>query len=230
MTNPNLVEIVCVLDRSGSMQIIVDDAIGSFNAMLSEQQKLPGETRMTLVRFDDEYEEVAVDVPIEMIAPLNRKTYVPRGSTALLDAVGNTINRVGQKLASRPEEQRPGTVLFIILTDGQENASREYTKERVQEMVKHQEDRYAWRFVYLSASLSTFQDARSLGIGSSVLYTASPTGINTAYTLIRDSIIQTRSSGRGCGMFAGGEINLSSPPNDTTASNDIVVDSVSNDA
>ena len=139
MTDSNLTEIVCVLDRSGSMQSVVDDAIGGFNKMLADQQAIEeGEANVTIVLFDHEYQVVAENTPVAQVKPLDYKSFVPRGSTALLDAVGRTIDDTGRRLASLPEAKRPGKLLFVILTDGHENCSRQYGYEQVSSMTKHQ--------------------------------------------------------------------------------------------
>src|SRR6185437_887189 len=120
MPNPNFTDITIVLDRSGSMEVIADDTVGGFNQFLKEQKKVPGKALLTLVQFDHEYQFVHQAVPIGSVPLLTRKTYVPRGSTALLDAIGRAINETGQRLAALPEPERPGNVIVMILTDGLE--------------------------------------------------------------------------------------------------------------
>ncbi len=160
----NLTELVFILDRSGSMTSMVDEAIGGFNSFLEEQKKLPGEAKLTVVLFDHEYTLLCNGQDIKCVEPLTSKTYVARGTTALLDAVGRTIDDVGKRLAATPEDQRPGKVLVAILTDGQENASRDYKKHKIKEMIGHQTGKYSWQFLFLAANQDAFAEAAQLGI------------------------------------------------------------------
>lgn len=139
----SLTEIICVIDRSGSMGAIRSDAIGGFNTFLRDQQQESGTARMTLVLFDHEYEIRYDAVPLQEVEPLDTTTYVPRGTTALLDAVGRTIDDVGKRLADTDESERPAQVIIAILTDGLENASSDYSWERVSKMIEHQREKYA---------------------------------------------------------------------------------------
>lgn len=160
MTNQDLVEVVVIVDRSGSMSAMRDEAIGGFNDFLQQQKELPGRANFTLVLFDHEYELYLDGVDLQAVRPLNSDTYVPRGTTALLDAIGRTIDDVGRRLAATPEAERPSKVIVCILTDGLENASKDYSKSRVAEMVKHQESKYAWEFIFLAAGLGAMQSAQ----------------------------------------------------------------------
>jgi len=126
MPKRGLTEIVCVLDRSGSMNKIITDAIGGFNAFLEAQQKEDGEANMSIVLFDDEYSLTCVSLPVADIKPFNKKTYVPRGSTALLDAIGHAVTDVQEVIDNTEEDARPERVIVVILTDGDENASKHW--------------------------------------------------------------------------------------------------------
>lgn len=164
MTKANLTEIVFVLDRSGSMGIIRDDCIGGFNTFLKDQQALPGEARLTLTQFDDVYEVVYKNKPIQEVEPLTTETFVPRGRTALLDAIGRTVNVVGAELAAMSEDERPEKLIFVIVTDGEENASKEFTRQRVLEGITHQRENYQWEFVFMAANQDAIAAAGDIGI------------------------------------------------------------------
>ena len=151
MTDQNLTDITIVLDRSGSMASVRADTIGGFNEFLRKQREANiGECRVSLVQFDDQYETVYADRPVAVAADLTSETFVPRGSTALNDAIGKTIAATGARYAALPELMRPGKVLFVIVTDGGENASKEYTGAKVQEMIVQQRDKYC--LLYTSPS------------------------------------------------------------------------------
>ncbi len=179
-------EIAVILDRSGSMQSIRTDAIGGFNSFLESQKAVPGEAKFTLVLFDHEYQAVTLRTPLQEAKPLTADTYVPRGQTALYDAIGRTVNELGAQLANTPEGERPGKVVVAILTDGQENASREFTKERIAEMVKHQEQNYAWEFIYLGANQDAFAVSRGLGmrVENTANFAATGVGTRSAYDAV----------------------------------------------
>jgi hypothetical protein len=161
MTDPTYTDLTMVLDRSGSMQSIKDDTIGGFDAFLSEQRRLPGRCTVSLVQFDNEYEEVYTGRDITDVPGL---TLVPRGSTAMLDAIGRAVNTTGARLAALPEDQRPGTVIVGIMTDGLENASREFTYPTVKALIEQQEQVYGWTFMYMGANQDAIEVGASLGV------------------------------------------------------------------
>ena len=160
----NLTELVFILDRSGSMCGISDDAIGGFNAFLASQKKIPGEAKLSLVLFDHEYQMVYNGRDIQDVEPLDDKTYVPRGTTALLDALGRTIDDIGRRLSETPEEERPSKVLVAILTDGLENASYRFERAKINSMIIHQTDKYSWQFLFLAANQDAITEGLNLGI------------------------------------------------------------------
>lgn len=160
----NKTEIVLIVDRSGSMQSVRNDAIGGFNSFIEEQKRVPGECLVTLCLFNSEVEIVHDAVPISDIPPLNRRTFVPDGYTALLDAVGNTVITIGERLARTPEEERPEHVVVAILTDGKENRSVEFRRDQVKKIIEHQIEKYSWKFIYLGQNVDSFSDARTIGI------------------------------------------------------------------
>lgn len=186
MTKPNFIEIVVVLDRSGSMGTVRSDTIGGFNTFVSDQKSnAVGEIKLSLIQFDDQYEVVYNGKQINEVPLLTEETFVPRGMTALFDAVGKSINTVGERLAKTPEMERPSLVVFVILTDGQENASKEFKLEQAKEMITHQKEKYGWQFVFLGADQDAFQAAQmGLSANSTYNYTSANT-IGTYTTLSR---------------------------------------------
>jgi uncharacterized protein YegL len=188
--------IVIVLDRSGSMSSIRDDTIGGINTFLADQQKLPGECNLTFTQFDDVYEIIHHSVPLDKIKPLDQTTFVPRGATALLDAIGRTINTVGAELTALPEDQRPGKVFFTIFTDGEENSSKEFSKDQVFEMIKKQREEYKWEFIFLAANQDAIQTGQSMGMGASSSMTCNSTsaGIKGTYDALSKKLGDVRLS------------------------------------
>lgn len=158
---PNSAEIIFIIDRSGSMQSIAQDMRGGFANFIAEQRKLPGECRVTLTRFDNVYENVYSGMLISDVPPLELE---PRGGTALLDAIGRTITETGARYAAMPESQRPSKVFVVIVTDGHENASREWSHAKVTAAIKHQRTNYAWEFVFMGASEDAIDVGMSMGI------------------------------------------------------------------
>jgi uncharacterized protein YegL len=192
---PNLAEIVCIVDRSGSMNAIREDAIGGFNSFLDEQKEQPGEAQLTLVLFNHHYELIHEARDIQDVAYLDKGSYTPQGMTALLDAVGRTIDDVGQRLADTPEAERPSTVIVSILTDGRENSSSDYTKTRVREMVERQQEKYSWEFIYLGANVDAFAEAGALGIpeAKTANFAHTGAGVREAHHRISGFVSQARS-------------------------------------
>lgn len=167
------------------MESIRTDTIGGFNAFLQQQQQEPGTATLTLVQFDSRapYEVIHGFAPIESVPALTPATFVPRGSTPLLDALGQGINDLEQSIARAAEADRPSKIIFVVVTDGMENASREFNREQIQTMVKQKTENDHWQFVFLSADLAAMGDARSVGISpeSSLLFEKSGTGTAGAW-------------------------------------------------
>ena len=163
MTDPNLTHLYFLLDRSGSMQSIKDDTEGGFDAFIAEQRSQPGDCRVTLAQFDDQYEEVYRDVPVADVPPLSLS---PRGSTALLDSIGRLLSEAGARLAALPEHERPGIVIVGIMTDGHENSSRELTHAQVKALIERQTSEYAWQFVYMGADQDAIEVGSSIGVAA----------------------------------------------------------------
>lgn len=158
---PDLTDITLVVDRSGSMDMVRSDAEGGVNSFIAQQAEEPGEALITLVQFDSEYEFVCKGVPAAEV-PMYRLE--PRGMTALLDAVGRAIQETGERLAKMNEADRPGLVIFVIVTDGIENSSHEFTNAQIKEMIEHQQERYDWQFTFLGANQDAFGEAAEMGM------------------------------------------------------------------
>jgi hypothetical protein len=161
MTRSDLTHIYFLLDRSGSMQSIKSDTEGGFAAFVEEQKKALGDCRVTLAQFDNEYDVVYSGVPVVDVPPLSLQ---PRGSTALLDAMGRLVTDAGAELAALPEDERPGTVIVAVMTDGLENASREWTHAAIRSLVEQQTSAYAWQFMYMGADQDAIEVGARLGV------------------------------------------------------------------
>jgi hypothetical protein len=185
----DLTDITLVVDRSGSMQAIRQDAQGGVNAFIRKQAGEPGEALLTLVQFDTEYELVHSGVPIQQVPEYHLE---PRGCTALLDAVGRAINETGKRLSDMEEGQRPGLVTFVITTDGLENSSREFTKAQIKEMIEHQQETYDWHFTFLGANQDAFAEAGGLGIHADRAAQYAPDKVFAAYEVSSDRISRMR--------------------------------------
>lgn len=190
MPNKNLTDIVVVMDRSGSMSSCKADAEGGLNSFIEEQRKAPGEALFTLVQFDTDYEFVHNAVPIQHVP---RCFLQPRGGTALNDAVCRAINETGERLRRMKEEDRPGLVVFVILTDGGENASKEFSVDKTREMIKHQESVYNWKFTYLGANQEAFRGGVALGINLAGVAQYGPQGARGSYVAAGSSVSRMRS-------------------------------------
>ncbi|MBT2663821.1 vWA domain-containing protein [Bacillus sp. ISL-45] len=192
----NLTEIIFLLDRSGSMAGLEGDTVGGFNAFVKKQTELEGETIMTTVLFDDQYEVLWNGIDARE-AKLTEDEYYVRGMTALLDAVGKTILDVGYRLARTSEERRPGKVIFVITTDGMENASSEFTYGKVKELIRHQQEKYSWEFIFMGANIDVAKEADSLGINieNSFNFDATEKGIEIMYEMVSESIMEKRMKG-----------------------------------
>lgn len=159
-----LTEIVFILDRSGSMSGLEKDTIGGFNSTIEKQKQEAGEAFVSTVLFNSSMEVLHDRVPLAEIAPLTEKEYFPRGSTALLDAMGNAIHHIGNVHKYAREEDRPEKTIFVITTDGYENSSCKYTSDRVKQMVERQKQKYGWEFIFLGANIDAIGTARDFGI------------------------------------------------------------------
>ena len=190
----NLTEIVFILDRSGSMGGLEEDTIGGFNAMIQKQKGEAGEAYVSTVLFDNHTEVIHDRVDIQKIQPLTRKDYYVRGCTALLDAVGKSIRHIGNVHKYAREEDRPEKTLFIITTDGMENASRAYSYDRVREMIEHQKEKYGWEFLFLGANIDAAREAARFGITEECAadYHADHEGTAVIYEAMSEAVCSVR--------------------------------------
>jgi uncharacterized protein YegL len=168
----DLTEVVAILDRSGSMEQLTNDTIGGYNSFIEGQKNVSGEVNLTTVLFDDKYEVLHNRVNLRNISKITNKEYFARGSTALFDALGKTINDIGKKLRDTPEKDRPGKVIFFIITDGYENASKEFSGEKIKEMIELQRNKYSWEFIFFGANIDSTAVGDSIGIKNAYNYTA----------------------------------------------------------
>jgi len=186
-----------LLDRSGSMGTVKDETITGFNYFLKEQKDAGDNATFTLVQFDSESTDVVHEArQIREVPDLNQDTYLPRGSTPLLDALGQTIISTGKTLAGIPESNRPDKVVFVVITDGEENASHQFTKARVKEMIDHQTGKYNWKFIFLGANQDAFAEAGSVGIARAMVANYSPAHTKVAFAGTSANVASYRRSGR----------------------------------
>lgn len=191
----NLTEMAFILDMSGSMYNLTDDTIGGYNSLIEKQKRENGEAYITTVLFDDRYIVVNDHVDIKEVKPLTKREYCPEGMTALLDAIGRTVNSIGKRLSETPEEERPEKVVIAITTDGIENDSKEFTRTQIKEMIEHQQSKYSWVFMFLGANMDAVTEANNLGITSDFVqtYIASAIGTDSVYTTLSKSLEYIRS-------------------------------------
>ena len=190
----NLTELVFILDRSGSMAGLEADTIGGFNAMIEKQRKEPGEAVISTVLFDNETEVIHDRIPLDRVPRLTEKEYYVRGCTALLDAVGGAIHHIGNVHKYAREEDRPEKTLFVITTDGMENASRRYTYDKVKAIIERQREKYGWEFLFLGANIDAAREAARFGIRADCAadYHADSIGTETVYESVCEAVCQVR--------------------------------------
>ena len=193
-----LTEIIFILDRSGSMSGLESDTIGGYNSFLDSQRNIPGVAKVTTILFDDKYEILHNCVDIRDIRPITDREYFARGNTALLDAVGKTINDVGTRLSDTDESERPEKIIVVITTDGQENCSQKFRYPKIQRMITHQREKYNWEFLFLGANIDAVREARQLGIDEdrSAQYFASAIGTASLFDTVASSVSFYRQTGK----------------------------------
>ena len=191
-------ELAFILDRSGSMGGLEGDTIGGYNAMLAKQRAAAGEARITTVLFDDRYELLHNRADIRSAAPITEREYFVRGSTALLDAIGRTIDTLIRAQRNADREHRAERVIFVITTDGMENASREYDSARVKAMIERQKNRYGWEFLFLGANIDAIETAGRFGIASNRAqnYCADEEGTRLNYRAMSEAVLSFRRCGK----------------------------------
>jgi hypothetical protein len=187
-------DITVILDRSGSMSSIREATIEGFDGFVATQKGLGDNACLSLVQFDDKYENVWNRLPLSSV-PSIKDIFQPRGCTALLDAIGKTIKETGERLSKMREKDRPDKVIFVIITDGFENASREYGRTKIFDMITHQRDKYNWDFVFLAANQDAIATAAAMGIDSgwAATFNASPSGHAKSFQKMSDKMCTYRS-------------------------------------
>jgi uncharacterized protein YegL len=198
----DLTDISVVLDKSSSMFHLTQETIDGFNQFIEEQRKLEGDANLTLTQFDTNFNIVHNGVNIKDVPELNHETYRPNGYTALHDAVGKTIVSVGQRLEALQENERPSKVIMVIMTDGEENSSKEFSGEKIAGMIKHQKDTYDWEFVFLGANQDAVSKASTFGISANMAMSidASKVGTQSAYASISNLTSSYRGGATGTNL------------------------------
>ena len=199
----DLTEVVFILDRSGSMSGLESDTIGGFNSMIEKQRKAEGEAFISTILFDDRTEVIYDRVPVSKVEPMNDRQYYVRGCTALLDALGGAIHHIANVHKYAREEDRPAKTVFVITTDGYENASRTYDYRKVKSMVEKEQEKHGWEFIFLGANIDAIQEAGKFGISAKRAFNFENDGAGTAlnYEAVSRTLCKVRScSALGAGM------------------------------
>lgn len=193
----NLTELVFILDRSGSMSGLESDTIGGYNSMLSKQKDAEGEAVVTTVLFNHDYELLHDRINVKGVAPLTTKDYEVSGTTALLDAVGHTINKIKKAQNATMKEHRAEKVLFVITTDGLENSSREFDYKKIKQMIQKQKE-CGWEFIFLGANIDAIGTASELGIDSdhAVEFHADEEGVQMNFSVVTETVLNYRKEGK----------------------------------
>jgi hypothetical protein len=195
MTNPDYRHIIMIVDRSGSMRACREPTEDGINELFEGQAAQDGRGTASLYQFDTEHERVFQHVPL---AEVPRYRLVPRGGTALLDAVGFAFAREGEGLAALPEQERPGVVIAVIATDGMENSSREYDRRQIREIIEHQQQVYGWQILFIGANMDAVQVATTYGIPrqQAMTFRTTDTGVRSSYRSVNQAILRGRLGGR----------------------------------
>ena len=206
LTSGEPVQIICILDRSGSMQKLTGDVIGGYNSFLEQQRKESGAAEVTTVLFDDQYETIAAAVDLQKAPEMNSKIYYARGSTALLDAVGRTITETIHQLEKDNICPMKRRVLFMIMTDGLENASREYDKATVKALIEETTNDYHWNYIFMGANMDSVAEAGALGIQSNYAmdFDADSSGVQESFSRMSEAAKEARKTGTVDGNWKAG--------------------------
>ena len=220
--NINLTEIAFILDRSGSMAPVTEAAITGFNEFLRDQQKTEGQARLTLVLFDNEYLVPLDCIPVQEAVALDTTTYIPRGSTALLDAIGTTIDRLGARISTMAEPDRPGQVIVAILTDGLENSSEKFTWKDISHKILEQTNTYKWQFLFLGANQDAIATAANLSIaaGNASTYVGDTGGTYSSSKAISRKTTALRKMSSGARMSLQERKDTAAPLSEIVAEED----------
>ncbi len=196
MMNKNLTELVFILDRSGSMSGLESDTIGGYNAMIKKQKDEPGNAFVTTVLFDNDYELLHDRINLKGLKPITHNEYYVCGTTALLDAIGRTIQKMINVQIRTSDAEKAEHVLFVITTDGMENSSQEYSYDMIREMIEHQKKHYNWEFIFLGANMDAISTAERFGIHKdrATTFKADSEGVSLNYDVISDTISHVRAS------------------------------------
>lgn len=188
-----LTEIIFLLDRSGSMSGLEKDTIGGFNSFISKQSKLEGKTKITTILFDHAYEVLWNGVDASQVE-LTQEHYYVRGTTALLDAIGKTILDVGYRISNTKKEEKPSNIIFVITTDGLENASVEFSYKKIKELIQHQQEKYSWEFIFMGANIDVAAEAKHMGISrkNAYSYQATEEGMVHMYSCANAAVSNKR--------------------------------------
>lgn len=191
-----LTELVFILDRSGSMSGLEKDTIGGYNSMLEKQKAIEGECHITTVLFDNDYELLHDRIDIRAVSPITDREYQVGGSTALLDAIGRTINKIGNAQKYTSDSYRAENVMFVIITDGEENSSREYSSEKVKKQIQRQKSEYGWEFIFLGANIDAVETAERFGISADHAQNYHPDseGVELNFRVMSDAVASFRKS------------------------------------
>ena len=193
----NLTELVFILDKSGSMSGLEKDTIGGYNSMLEQQRKVDGGCVITTVLFDNCYELLHDRIDIRAVSPISEREYFVGGSTALLDATGKTIHKIGTAQKNTAEDYRAEKVMFVIITDGEENSSRQYSSTQVKKMIQRQKERYGWEFIFLGANIDAVETAGRFGIDAdrAVDYVPDSEGTELNFRMMSETVATFRECG-----------------------------------
>ena len=186
----NVTELVFILDRSGSMHGMERDTVGGFNSMIANQKKLQGKAYVSTLLFDGECKVLHDRMDLQKIAPMKLSDFTPRGCTALMDALGGAIHHMGNVHKYARKEDVPERTMFVVITDGMENASQRYSADKVRQMIRRQKEKYGWEFLFLGANIDAVETARRYGIEEdrAVTYKADPAGTRLNYEVLDEAV------------------------------------------